>query len=633
MLDRILETYRASTYDFRQHAYPQDPLSDRFEEWIAYYRLKWAIAKVLKPATILEIGVRYGYSARAFLDACPHARLVGIDADLPAYGGHPGAVDWAEQSLRNFDVLIVRENSQHLTRLPGHSYDLIHIDGQQDGDGTYHDLDLSIRQARHILVDGYYWTRENFLAVNEWIWLNKTAVDSVVIIPGYAGEFILQTKSDLTSAVEPNVASSLPLAKAYTADYYLNDCGGYAEWRRSKGKSVDPRLQAVADVGMAIGPPGRVADLGAGRGELTRLFAEQGAKVTAIDYSVNAVQLIEETLKDDEQTRQNVDIICDSVLSLSVYDKEYDLFVASDLVEHLVPDEVDALYKLVSQRIPLDKGALVIHTAPNLWNYRYEHPRQQKMARQAGFWLPRARRTWYERLMHINEQNPRVLKRQLSRYFPNVLVWFADGESMGGSLIRRFRIADLRRATSLFAIASHAPIDRDQIANVFCMLQLNADESDTIRLTIDRYPERISIGNEFTVPAVLYNPTDKRLASLKPNPFQLSYHWLDEQGNFIVYDGLRTELRPPLLAHQHATYAVRIKAPEKPGRYALRVRPVQEMAAWLEHANPGADVIILVEDADTSGSIHMTDAISLASTAQPAERSTERIGKNASRKP
>src|ERR1039458_5111316 len=86
-----------STYDFRDSACPADPLRHLFSEWVPYYRLKWAIARALQPATILDIGVRFGYSAFAFLDACPSASYLGIDADCEAYGGSRGAIHWAKQ--------------------------------------------------------------------------------------------------------------------------------------------------------------------------------------------------------------------------------------------------------------------------------------------------------------------------------------------------------------------------------------------------------------------------------------------------------------------------------------------------------------------------------------------------------
>ena len=45
MIDQILAAYREATFDFRKHAHPADPFAHRFEDWVPYYRLKFAIAK------------------------------------------------------------------------------------------------------------------------------------------------------------------------------------------------------------------------------------------------------------------------------------------------------------------------------------------------------------------------------------------------------------------------------------------------------------------------------------------------------------------------------------------------------------------------------------------------------------
>jgi hypothetical protein len=87
MLDEILNIARESKYDFRETAFPEDPLKHLFPDWISYYKLKWAVARVLQPRSILEIGVGYGYSALAFLNASPSARYVDIDFESPIFGG------------------------------------------------------------------------------------------------------------------------------------------------------------------------------------------------------------------------------------------------------------------------------------------------------------------------------------------------------------------------------------------------------------------------------------------------------------------------------------------------------------------------------------------------------------------
>jgi len=596
MLEKILHASRDTAYDFRHYACVDDPLRDRFDEWLDYYRLKWAIAKVLQPAHILEIGVRYGYSARAFLDAAPTAHYVGLDADLSTFGGQPGALTWTQQALRNFNVELLKEDTQRLTRLPGAGYDLIHIDGQQDGDGTFHDLNLALNQGRYLLVDGYFWTRENFLAANEWLWLNQAAIEWAATIPGYAGELLIKSRLSALQPPHSNLPSSevgaLPpssqqLASAYTGHYYLNDCGGYAQWRRSLGKTLeDPRLRAVADTARALVPhPARVLDLGAGRGELTYHFAAAGAEVTAIDYSPDAAALVEQTFAEADELRHRVKLVCASVTDPTVYAGRYALAVASDLIEHLAPDELDVLYERISQHLE-PEGALVVHTAPNLWNYRYEHPRQQRQAKQAGCWLPKTQRSYFERLMHINEQSPRVLKKQLQRHFPQVFLWFASPNNLSGNLLRRYAISDLRRATSLFAVAAHRPIAVDTLRFALGMEPLSPEASEQISLRVIAAPDAMTAGRCCPIQVALRNDSNRPLSSYGPNPFYLSYHWEEEtSGALVIHDGLRSSL-PVLCWPDHVQeYTVTVQAPPHPGRYRLHIAPVQEQVRWHDCAN------------------------------------------------
>ena len=60
---------------------------------------------------------------------------------------------------------------------------------------------------------------------------------------------------------------------------------------------------------------------------------------------------------------------------------------------------------------------------------------------------------------------------------------------------------------------------------------------------------------------------------------ELSYHWLDERDNPIVWDGERTPL-PPLAPGENAVVQAAVRAPIPPGRYRFAFDLVAEHRAW-----------------------------------------------------
>src|SRR5262245_52064808 len=63
------------------------------------------------------------------------------------------------------------------------------------------------------------------------------------------------------------------------------------------------------------------------------------------------------------------------------------------------------------------------------------------------------------------------------------------------------------------------------------------------------------------------------------NGILLAYHWLDDRGNPIVWDGLRTSL-PELAPGERATVDAQVRAPIPPGRYRFALDVVAEFRAW-----------------------------------------------------
>lgn len=600
MYESIIETFKLADYDFRKTANTDDPLMHLFPDWIDYYKLKWSIARVIKPLSILEIGVRFGYSAAAFLNACPSAKYVGIDLDTDSFGGVKGAINWAKKITQPFNADFLVANTQTMEYFPGDVYDLIHVDGQQDGDGSFHDLELAVRQGHYVLVDGYFWTRQNFLAVSDFLFKNSYILDWYGVIPGYAGELIIKVseeyllKNSQDTGTKANTShSSLEIRQAYTNEYFTQDCAGSDIYKKNKGKNLqDPRLIAVATIS-SLKKSGRVLDLGCGRGELSYYYANQGFLVTAIDYSESAIELTKNCFEGEENIKSNVEFICDDVCNAGLTGK-YDLAVSSDVIEHLSFIEVDKLYQRVSEYLNSD-GLFVLHTFPNLWYYKYHYSRRRKIAASVGAYLPSEPRSRYEMLMHINEQSPRILKKQLGKYFEHVHLWFACPENPGGSLVNKFSIRDLSAAPSLFAVASHEKIDKEELKYKLQMLPIPAIPAGEIKLLVTDYPKFVRTNNEFEIQLQLENYSEFNLNSFEPNPIHIAYHWMNENAsNYIVFDGQRTKIFPNLDKNVHPSmkilfnqvkkgvYSARVKSLGKEGKYILRVTLLQEWVRWFD---------------------------------------------------
>jgi predicted O-methyltransferase YrrM len=575
-------------YDFRATACPTDPLAHLFEDWVPYYKLKAAIAAVLQPKSILEIGVRYGYSAAAFLHGCPTALYRGIDNNSSSFGGHPGAIDWARTILNGKSVELLVADSQTLNSFPGGVYDLIHIDGQQDGDGTYHDLELAVRQGSTILVDGYLWTATNFQAVNEFLFRYKDALEFFGVIPAYAGELLIVVKPPFLE-MAGNIANgphagSQSLRDAYTRDYYLRDCGGWESFQKSNGRQIaDHRLGSVIDLAL-LPAPRRLLDLGCGRGEIAYAAASRGVRVTAVDYSPQAIEIARRVFNTSGPAAQLVEWICADAATVAL-DGTYDAVVASDLIEHMAPSEVERVYALVARHLS-PEGQFIVHTFPNRWHYQYDYPRRRRIAASAGAYLPREPRSRYEKLMHINEQSPRVLRRELQRHFPHVLLWFATPEEPAGSLGRRFQHRELAAARDLYAIASHQPIAVEPVAESLRTSPMVAEEARRVGLALLDCPEAAAMGSRIEVRVRIVNHSSVPLRSYVPFPVHIAYHWVDANtGTFVVFDGERTSVLPSLPSGSARDLRAAVIAPLQPGTFRLQVRLVQESVRWFEECD------------------------------------------------
>jgi len=101
----------------------------------------------------------------------------------------------------------------------------------------------------------------------------------------------------------------------------------------------------------------------------------------------------------------------------------------------------------------------------------------------------------------------------------------------------------------------------------------------SIRL-VDPYSE-ITGTCELTVE--ISNKSDAPWSSESPNPINISYHWLDENWNIVMFEGERTSLPGKVLNKDETKTAnLKISPPKKDGSYILMVTLVHEGVSWFE---------------------------------------------------
>jgi len=159
---------------------PEDPTAtqERIEQYKEYYKVKYMLCKQQNPKVIAEIGVRAGYSAWTFLQACPEATYIGFDANNGTHGGQGGEdgkfARWAEKILESYNTKLIEMDTQTVDNLNITGVDFFHVDGDHTTVGVQHDLDLAfnaISDTGLIVVDDITYLPE--VREGVYIWLNK----------------------------------------------------------------------------------------------------------------------------------------------------------------------------------------------------------------------------------------------------------------------------------------------------------------------------------------------------------------------------------------------------------------------------------------------------------------------------
>lgn len=292
--------------------------------------------------------------------------------------------------------------------------DLVVLEPAEDLEELFLQMEDSVKRTEHILIKNPAKKRSVEQCVNAFIEKYKVLIRTVE--RSYEGQY--ETRISLKAREQDAAGHYKDIQKEYDEDYYLQDCGGYAEFQKFHGKRLDQRLTNMMYL-VAPKEGDRILDLGCGRGELTYMLSRYASKTVGIDYSEAAVAIAKKNFG-KYQNEQNLSYQCGDIMQLDPKET-YNKIVMADVYEHI---EAEVMEKLLEKtaRLLTEDGVLYIHMAPNLDYYEKVYAKQVQAVNSGGF-LPANPRSRYEERMHINEQRPLDLKRTLLRYFPSVYVW------------------------------------------------------------------------------------------------------------------------------------------------------------------------------------------------------------------
>jgi len=204
----------------------------------------------------------------------------------------------------------------------------------------------------------------------------------------------------------------------YDEEYFCDVCGGYEEYRKSKGLSLPPFLkEALRLANLAFCDV--VLDIGCGRGEMVTHCSSYGIFSVGVDYSASAMRIARETaVSFPSHARFRASFVLADAECLPFRAEAFSLVFLMDLVEHLYPHQLERSLE-EAYRVLKPNGRLVIHTSPNALIMKYGVPILRILAFSKGekvlgiSYKTKDPRKAQDKILHVNEQSPIGLKRKL----------------------------------------------------------------------------------------------------------------------------------------------------------------------------------------------------------------------------
>jgi ubiquinone/menaquinone biosynthesis C-methylase UbiE len=169
-----------------------------------------------------------------------------------------------------------------------------------------------------------------------------------------------------------------------------------------------PRVERAMEL-LKLAPGLKLLDIACGRGEVPALAGRAGVHAIGIDYSDASISFaanVRRTLSAAQGA--HFDLVQGDACALPFANDSFDRVSMLDIVEHLVPDQLERMFRETA-RVLRPGGFAVVHTLPNRWVYEIGY----RLTRLFWWRLPKDPRNPYEKRIHVNEQDVIKLHRML----------------------------------------------------------------------------------------------------------------------------------------------------------------------------------------------------------------------------
>ncbi len=209
-----------------------------------------------------------------------------------------------------------------------------------------------------------------------------------------------------------------PVPSSTYDDQWIKSAWGQLGDAHADSRRPRPRVARALAL-MKLRPSLRVLDIACGRGEVPAYVRASGGWAVGLDFSPSVLAIARE-LRDAPAASGNgtMELVGGDAARLPFANESFDRVSMLDIVEHLTPEQLDAMFSEV-RRVLSPQGYAVIHTLPNRWVYEIGYP----MVRWILWGLPKNPRSDIERKVHINEQDIAGLARSLSRARLGARIW------------------------------------------------------------------------------------------------------------------------------------------------------------------------------------------------------------------